>query len=206
MFSEGCLFPLQLCMLFVNSNWMWLYVWKQSTCVWQKNANVVVFCVLVLFYGCYGKKMNGTDGHLFRLSGQGHWLARRTKHFLAFSKTKNSNIHPPTAPRLKKGSLCKKRAMQASDACFWLAHCTPSETLTFLQGLHLELVSCSGWAAQRRSLAQLSDWARLSLYGPQDGWNCQICQSLADIFKPEHKARPSSLVWNNNCQWCFKCS
>lgn len=36
---------------------------------------------------------------------------------------------------------------------------------------------------------RLCDWARLSLYGLQDGRSCQtvICQSLAGTFKPEHK-------------------
>lgn len=69
--------------------------------------------------------------------------------------------------------------------------------LTFLQGLHLELVSCSGCAGQGRSLAQLCDWAGLRLYGPQDGWNCQtvIRQSLAYRFKPEHNARERAYDW-----------
>lgn len=84
-----------------------------------------------------------------------------------------------------------------SEAWFWLVRCAASETLTFLQGLHLELVSCSGCAGQGRSLARLCDWARLSIYGPQDGCNCQtvICQSLTYQFEP-------SVIRERAYDWC----
>lgn len=99
--------------------------------------------------------------------------------------------HPP-AVEPRKRFIVQARS-EASEAWLWLVCSAASETLTFLQGLHLELVSCSGCAGQGRSLARHCDWARLSLYGPHDGWDCQtvICQSLAYRFKPEHNARES---------------
>ena len=103
---------------------------------------------------------------------------------------------PPPALRPRKRFIVQAGS-EASEAWFWLARCAASETLTFLQGLHLELVSCSGCAGLGRSLARLCDWARLSLYGPRDGWSCQtvICQSLAIRFKPEHNAREKAHDW-----------
>lgn len=106
--------------------------------------------------------------------------------------------HPPLstvpAPPLALGPR-KRFIVQAGsesrEVWFWLARCAAAETLTFLQGLHLELVSCSGCAEQGRGLARLCDWPGLSLYGPRDGWNCQtvIRQSRAYRFKPEQNVR-----------------
>lgn len=106
--------------------------------------------------------------------------------------------HPPPPPAFRpRKRFIVQAGSNASEAWFWLVHCTASETLTFLQGLHLELVSCAGSTRLGRSLARLCDWTRLSLYGLQDCWSCQtvICQSLADIFKPEHKQERAN-------DWC----
>lgn len=72
---------------------------------------------------------------------------------VTLSQTWTSSTHlvpfeaPPQDP--EKGFIVQAVSnVNASEACFWLAHCTLSQTLTFLQGLHLELVSC--WAGQRR--------------------------------------------------------
>lgn len=106
--------------------------------------------------------------------------------------------HPPPPPAFRpRKRFIVQAGSNASEDWFWLVHCTASETLTFLQGLHLELVSCAGTTRLGRSLARLCDWTRLSLYGLQDCWSCQtvICQSLADIFKPEHKQERAN-------DWC----
>lgn len=109
-----------------------------------------------------------------------------------------SHKHPPpsTAPAPPLALGPRKRFIvqtgsESREVWFWLARCAAAETLTFLQGLHLELVSCSGCAEQGRGLARLCDWPGLSLYGPRDGWNCQtvIRQSLAYRFKPEQNVR-----------------
>lgn len=75
---------------------------------------------------------------------------------------------PPPALGPRKRFIVQAES-ESTEAWFWLARCAASETLTFLQGLHLELVSCSACAEQGRSLAQLCNWARLRLYGPRDG-------------------------------------
>lgn len=57
------------------------------------------------------------------------------------------NPHPlnrPSPRGAQKKALCAGR----ERGWFWLACSAASETLTFLQGLHLELVSCSGCAGQ----------------------------------------------------------
>lgn len=114
-----------------------------------------------------------------------------------------SHEHPHLQPQPLPPALGPRKRFivqagsESREAWFWLAHCAASETLTFLQGLHLELVSCSGYAGQGRHLAQLCDWAELSLYGPQNSWNCQtvIRQSLAYRFKPEQRAGEKAYDW-----------
>jgi len=153
-------------------------------CVFSKECSELFFTVAMVITNCLASPWVDS------------WLARDFGQELL---TLLLSLRPtPPKPPLPLPLRPRKRFIvqavsNASEAWFWLAYCTASETLTFLQGLHLELVSCSGWARLGRSLARLCDWTRLSLYGPQDGWKCQtvICQSLADRFKPDHNARMS---------------
>ena len=112
------------------------------------------------------------------------------------SPNRPSPLPPSPALRPRKRFIVQAGS-KPSEAWFWLVRCAASETLTFLQGLHLELVSCSGCAGQGRSLAQLCDWVRLSIYGPQDGCNCQtvICQSLTYRFEP-------GIIRQRAYDWC----
>lgn len=160
---------------------MRLYIWKLSACVpFQRNENNLFFLVANDELS-EATSVSSVFGPIQLLTCC-QCCSHSHKHPPPFCCTSSS-----PCPRAQKKVHCAGRS-ESRGVWFWLARCAASETLTFLQGLHLELVSCSGSAEQGQGLAQLCDWPRLSLYGPRDGWNCQtvIRQSLAYRFKPEH--------------------
>lgn len=189
--SDVCLYPFQWNMLlFVIADWMRLYICKWSTCVlFQRNANLL----LLLLFLSYCHAVWG-DFCLERLWSNTTSDLLPTLFLLSQAPTPSAAPAPPLALGPRKRFIVQAGS-ESREVWFWLARCAASETLTFLQGLHLELVSCSGCAEQGRGLAQLCDWPRLRLYGPRDGWNCQtvIRQSLAYRFKPEHNVTEN--IW-----------
>lgn len=166
--------------------YLWLQIGCDYTfCKWNthvQNQNKFVLVAMVRISCLTFKVIQGAFG----------WLERVTCGQLGSFSHKHPLLQylPLPCPQAQK-RIIVQAGSEARKAWFWLECCAASKTLTFLLGLHLELVSCSSCIGQGRSLAKVCDWPRLSLYGPQASWNCQtvIRQSQAYRFKLEHNMK-----------------